>query len=209
MRGRERDPDARTTVVKPRCPEDVPPVTDEQREALKREALAGAPVADLLLRYERRLAEVETDFARLKRVEGETAAYWCRDSKLNEKRADDLETERDAVQARVHELRWICERALTKAEAADSPSLSREGVVGTLQAVRFILAGALSKDEVPIPMILHCPSCGLQHIDALEPENDWDNPPHRTHLCHGCGNLWRPAPVNTTGVESLEGTDGG
>src|SRR5574340_600312 len=23
----------------------------------------------------------------------------------------------------------------------------------------------------------------------------WDNPPHRSHLCHGCGHIWRPADV--------------
>ncbi|MES2347078.1 MAG: hypothetical protein V4641_05845, partial [Pseudomonadota bacterium] len=74
--------------------------------------------------------------------------------------------------------------------------------------------------EQPIPMILHCPSCGLQHIDAPETHHldraldeasldgsysaSWDNPPHRSHLCHGCGTVWRPADVATTGVSSIE-----
>jgi len=56
----------------------------------------------------------------------------------------------------------------------------------------------------PIPMVLHCPRCGLQHIDEPEPAKGWDNPPHRSHLCHGCGAVWRPASVATTGVARLE-----
>lgn len=80
----------------------------------------------------------------------------------------------------------------------------------------------------PIPMVLHCPKCGMQHIDGdnweelriqaaesgrdregdrdlerwLE-DNEWNNPPHRSHLCHGCGTIWRPADVPTTGVKSI------
>ena len=58
---------------------------------------------------------------------------------------------------------------------------------------------------LPIPMILFCPKCGLQHID--EPDEltpDWQNPPHRSHLCHGCGCIWRPADVATVGVRAIE-----
>lgn len=75
----------------------------------------------------------------------------------------------------------------------------------------------------PIDMILYCPACGLQHIDAPEkPKNigrngfvvmhsSWDNPPHRSHLCHGCshlchgcGRIWRPADVPTNGVAEIQ-----
>lgn len=81
----------------------------------------------------------------------------------------------------------------------------------------------------PIDMVLHCPNCGMQHIDApnhwsdrFDPpptdgsmddeeraefdatvkayEDEWTNPPHRSHLCHGCGHIWRPADVPTNGV---------
>lgn len=70
----------------------------------------------------------------------------------------------------------------------------------------------------PIPMVLHCPKCGMQHIDKPEVEIErwenalaasstikctWTNPPHRSHLCHGCGTIWRPADVPTTGVASI------
>lgn len=54
----------------------------------------------------------------------------------------------------------------------------------------------------PIPMVLHCPSCGSQHID--EATDDWPNPPHRSHLCGSCGCIWRPADVPTVGVERVE-----
>lgn len=62
-----------------------------------------------------------------------------------------------------------------------------------------------------IPMILFCPECGLQHIDAApsfvpDPGGDplpWTNPPHRSHLCAECGHIWRPADVPTTGVAEI------
>lgn len=50
----------------------------------------------------------------------------------------------------------------------------------------------------PIDMVLYCPICGLQHIDA--PSAYWTNPPHRSHLCAGCGHIWRAADVPTNGV---------
>jgi hypothetical protein len=55
----------------------------------------------------------------------------------------------------------------------------------------------------PIDMVLHCPKCGMQHIDTDEfPE------PHRSHLCRkevgGCGTIWRPADVATTGVAAVK-----
>jgi hypothetical protein len=69
----------------------------------------------------------------------------------------------------------------------------------------------------PIDMILHCPNCGEQHIDAPEPAGPlredglpgaswpaWTNPPHRSHLCHGCGHIWRPADVPTNGVAEIK-----
>lgn len=67
----------------------------------------------------------------------------------------------------------------------------------------------------PIDMVLHCPACGLQHIDAPEPELGpnvtgdgdmplWNNPPHRSHLCAGCGHVWRPADVATNGVRAVK-----
>lgn len=84
---------------------------------------------------------------------------------------------------------------------------------------------------VPIDMILHCPSCGMQHIDVAEQEiveqvplrsmfdiggathtmratvvnpDRWLNPPHRSHLCGNCGCIWRPADVPTNGVRRID-----
>jgi hypothetical protein len=82
----------------------------------------------------------------------------------------------------------------------------------------------LSKQK-PIDMILHCPNCGEQHIDAPKvyqcqhptcgcamtdgppcqaEHNSWENPPHRSHLCHACGHIWRPADVPTNGVAEIK-----
>lgn len=71
----------------------------------------------------------------------------------------------------------------------------------------------LAGGPAPIDMVLHCPACGLQHVD--EPDTDahaysdgresmWTNPPHRSHLCHGCGHIWRPADVPTNGVAAIK-----
>jgi hypothetical protein len=88
--------------------------------------------------------------------------------------------------------------------------------------LRALLAEARAPGAVPEPidMVLHCPACGLQHIDAPEDEREetireggeaigsvivgWDNPPHRSHLCHDCGHVWRPADVPTNGVAAVK-----
>lgn len=70
-------------------------------------------------------------------------------------------------------------------------------------------------EAAPIPMLLFCPQCGEQHIDAPEEREhdaglstimrvDWTNPPHRSHLCSSCQCIWRPADVATVGVASIE-----
>jgi len=61
---------------------------------------------------------------------------------------------------------------------------------------------ALSAPEeaAAIPMVLHCPRCRAQHVDAPDLSIGWTNPPHRSHLCGLCGCVWRPADVPTTGV---------
>ncbi|WP_143188392.1 hypothetical protein [Burkholderia ubonensis] len=67
----------------------------------------------------------------------------------------------------------------------------------------------------PIPMLLFCPRCGTQHIDGPEvgdidtgngihDDVQWANPPHRSHLCHACGTIWRPADVPTNGVAAIQ-----
>lgn len=73
---------------------------------------------------------------------------------------------------------------------------------------------AQAQQSEPIPMVLYCPNCGMQHIDKAEmpdpypafgvDDEPWLNPPHRSHLCHGCGKIWRPADVATVGVASIK-----
>lgn len=72
--------------------------------------------------------------------------------------------------------------------------------------------------RAPLDMVLYCPCCGAQHIDEPEerievaaPDGEvgfdmegWQNPPHRSHLCKYCGNVWRPADVATNGVAATK-----
>lgn len=52
-----------------------------------------------------------------------------------------------------------------------------------------------------ISMILFCPSCHKRHIDIGE----FATRLHHTHACQECGVVWRPAIVNTIGVQFLPG----
>lgn len=74
---------------------------------------------------------------------------------------------------------------------------------------------AHTESAAPVDMVLFCPKCGVQHIDGPEWADDphdieqgqmrvWENPPHRSHLCHHCGFIWRPADVPTNGVASIK-----
>lgn len=58
-----------------------------------------------------------------------------------------------------------------------------------------------------VDIVIFCPQCGNQHVDAPEESIGWTNPPHRKHKCHTCGHLWRPFPYWTNGVERTR-TDG-
>lgn len=126
-----------------------------------------------------------------------------------------IETDADGVQ---HELK--------------PASLRRDGVLapdGWSDREDLIVVGPFGRlVPEPIDMVLHCPKCGEQHIDAPEPAryatasntesvrkgfemggyelnpNRWDNPPHRSHLCQGCGHIWRPADVPTNGVAAVK-----
>lgn len=54
-------------------------------------------------------------------------------------------------------------------------------------------------DPAPIPVVIHCPKCGLQHVD----EGEWTMRAHRTHLCAKCGETWTPCARPTVGVLAL------
>lgn len=53
----------------------------------------------------------------------------------------------------------------------------------------------------PIPMILTCPRCTERHID----EGEFATKAHHTHVCQSCGLTWRPAKLDTIGVQFLPG----
>lgn len=69
---------------------------------------------------------------------------------------------------------------------------------------QFILVSGKGDPHAAIPMILHCPN-GHRHID----EGDFEHVPHHTHACQVCGIVWRPAKVNTHGVQFLPGYKNG
>ena len=55
--------------------------------------------------------------------------------------------------------------------------------------------------DMPIPMLLWCPSCSERHID----KGEFETKPHHTHACQFCGMVWRPAIQPTCGVMFLPG----
>ncbi|MFC7515048.1 hypothetical protein ACFQUU_08535 [Herbaspirillum sp. GCM10030257] len=65
-------------------------------------------------------------------------------------------------------------------------------------------ASMVAPSAQPVDLILHCPNCGLQHVDEPDERTPgWQNPAHRSHLCHGCKHIWRPADVATNGVRII------
>ena len=98
---------------------------------------------------------------------------------------------------------------LTVASAPGVP-LSGSAEANHLAVGRLVEQGlanffaAWGGEPAPVPMILHCPTCGTQHIDLPDERIGWTNPPHKSHLCLACGCIWRPADVPTTGVEKIE-----
>lgn len=65
--------------------------------------------------------------------------------------------------------------------------------------MRFV--ETLSVPELTVPMLLHCPICTERHVDL----QSFEQKPHHTHACQSCGHVWRPALVNTHGVQFLPG----
>jgi hypothetical protein len=85
----------------------------------------------------------------------------------------------------------FCSEACQRCESGeeDCPECKEDAAIVDVEAV-----------NTPIDMMLFCPSCGTQHVDAPEESTGWTNPPHRSHKCHQCGTIWRPADVTTNGV---------
>lgn len=108
--------------------------------------------------------------------------------------------------------------ALREIETLDMDSAPCKTLVeyrDTLQARMREIAHVAIREHAeggePIDMILFCPVCHKQHVDAPEDgrldlagDEVWTNPPHKSHLCHGCGTIWRPADVPTNGVAAIK-----
>ncbi len=64
------------------------------------------------------------------------------------------------------------------------------------------LLSATAAPAAPVRVHTWCPKCDLKHIDALDEATgiDWATRPHKTHLCLGCGHLWKPHDYATVGV---------
>ncbi len=104
--------------------------------------------------------------------------------------------ELEAEVARLNETKMSNSRALAEMR------VGANAMANEITDLRFRLAAA--EAAIPVPMLLFCPSCGRQHVDAPEAESGWTNPPHKSHKCHACGLVWRPADVPTNGVATIE-----
>ena len=119
------------------------------------------------------------------------------------------------------------DEAFAEAQAALLQCPDRASVRAIMQTLRTRVETITAQEAEPAPidMVLHCPACGLQHIDAavsgamvqvptslgltgmatsFQWKEGWPNPPHRSHLCHGCNHIWRPADVPTNGVAAVK-----
>lgn len=115
-------------------------------------------------------------------------------------------------------------RDMLRTDTKGVPQHWRDGVA----ILATFLERASSSQPESIDMILYCPTCGMQHVDAPDTEeatidaaelglthgsrdwedhierHGWSNPPHRSHQCQGCGHIWRPADVPTNGVAVIK-----
>lgn len=73
-------------------------------------------------------------------------------------------------------------------------------------------ANVIEQQAAPVPMRLVCPGlnpdgspCARLHID----EGEFATKRHHTHACQHCGHVWRPAIVDTVGVQFLPGFKNG
>lgn len=82
---------------------------------------------------------------------------------------------------------------------------TRDLTVEELNLLVMQLTEQVKQLEQPIPMVLYCPTCLLQHVD----EGEWETRLHRRHMCvnnrlgEGCGRIWKPSNLHTVGVEEL------
>lgn len=65
------------------------------------------------------------------------------------------------------------------------------------------LAKLVEELSAPVPLILACPECDVQHVD----EGEWATRRHGIHRCSACGHEWSPAARATVGVRMLQTTE--
>lgn len=160
--------------------------------ATLREVLSIASDEDIVPTVERRLDEIRSLVHGRDRLDGELA-----------RRLGVSLNASDTVTALTSTLDTMSRDAEARRSEPFFQAFAR--LVAEVKELRALRRESLSAGGVtkPIPMLLHCPRCDVQHIDLGE----WSTRPHRTHLCDklagGCGYEWRPAMVYTVGVAAL------
>lgn len=111
----------------------------------------------------------------------------------------------DHEAARVELENVLCEAARDYAEhfeaidAIDCPTNEEHAALNEAWA-KLAEAARVWATRTPIPITLWCPN-GHRHVD----KGAFAVKPHHTHACQTCGITWRPAVVDTVGVQHLPG----
>lgn len=89
----------------------------------------------------------------------------------------------------IHELLPVVLDEIERAQGQEKQTgMALDGFVGDLERAH----------NAQVPTEIHCPQCNMLHVD----QDEWATTRlHRKHLCHGCGHIWAPYPVTTTGVD--------
>lgn len=90
-------------------------------------------------------------------------------------------------------IKLMARQAHTNPDLLLSSTVTVRGLITILEWAGVIADTApveVVRHEEVLDAILHCPWCGLRHID----EGEWATRPHHTHECQGCGQEWRVEP---------------
>jgi hypothetical protein len=100
--------------------------------------------------------------------------------------------------------RGINETAYAEHEASWATEMWPVFVAQATAALAGLRDAGWSVTKQPIDMLLWCPQCHTQHVDEPDERTEgWSNPLHRSHLCHNCGTIWRPADIPTNGIVAI------
>lgn len=102
------------------------------------------------------------------------------------------------IKSRMHE---AADRIEDDAKRIDQLLQECDALSNQVQSLDLKCAELELSTEKPIPMLIWCPECGERHIDG----DEFATKAHHTHACQNCGNCWRPAVVDTVGVQFLPG----